>query len=452
MSTNDTISKIHDVLVSGNAPAQIGKPVFAKDFEFCKYLGAHSPALIFGKRIHDSDETTVSVPLNFGSKRSMKDIPDETRLRLFALKKAISNVEIQAMFKAKTRNPSFSVIESVPLYKEVLAPMLKAFNITDFSNWIDEVQARFFFEEYEIPMILAEQFDQMPMSASIVRVPGALGLLEGHLETDVATFSAQYNTQASYLVESKNNVVHTVVTQDLLDDSAPAIIDKIRMEVVKGVARAFERGILDGDTTAPHLDADYAAGAATLFVKAFKGLRKRAFDNEVTVGGGAIVYDHSNDTPSKALFSELLKRTKCQGAQKDDLVYIMGCSVGHDLVTGAIPELFTAFAFGGLASNVTGQVPPVFGVKSVESSYVREDLESTGKALAVPADTRTYMLLVQKSRFATWVRQAARVWASPSLPSSDQMLMSAKARHTFAGVPQSTRERSVVMGINIKTV
>ena len=92
------------------------------------------------------------------------------------------------------------------------------------------------------------------------------------------------------------------------------------------------------------------------------------------------------------------------------------------------------------------------GVNCIQSGLVREDLETTGKALAVPADTQTYMLLVQKSRFSNWVRQATRVWASPSLPSSDIMLMSGKARHAFAGIPQSVKERSVVMAINIKTV
>ena len=453
--TTNTISKIHELFAptgKGQAPAVTGQPIFKADIDYCKSLGAYTPAMIFGKRLDDRDITTCSIPLNFGSFKSTGALPHDVRLRLFALKKAISDVEIQAQYKERIINPSFDVMKTMPLYKQVLEPMLKAFNLTDFAEWIDQVQARFFFDEYEIPYILADQFDQMPMSSPLVRVPGALGLLEGTLETDDATFSPQYNTEASYIVEAKNNVVHTVITQDLLDDSAPAIIDKIRKEVLKGGVRSYERAMLDGDDSGTHIDADYQAGAANLFVKAFKGFRKLAFDNEATVGGGAIVYDHGDDTPSKSLFSELLKRLKCQGAQKDDLLYIMGCQTSHDLVTGAIPELFTAFAFGSIASNVTGQVPPVFGIKSIESALVREDLESNGKALAVPADTKTYMLIVQKSRFATWVRQATKVWAAPSLPSSDQMLMSSKTRHSFAGIPQSTTERSVIMGINIKTL
>ena len=289
------------------------------------------------------------------------------------------------------------------------------------------------------------------MTSPIVRVPGALGLLEGELEADDGIFTQQSNTQSSYLVESKNNVVHTVITQDLLDDSSPALIDKLRKEVLQGIARSYERAMLDGDSSGAHIDADTQAGSAKLYSKAWNGLRKRAFDNETLVGGSEIVFDH-NDTPSKDMFSGLLKRLKCQGADKKDLMYIMGCSTAHDLVSGAIPELFTAFAFGSLASNVTGAVPPVFGIEGVESQYVREDLEITGKALAVPADTKTYCLLVQKSRFMNWTRQAPRVWAAPSLPSSDQMLMSGKARHAFSGIPQSAQERSVVMAINVKTV
>lgn len=434
-----------DILNSKKAPEVTGKPVFAHFMEKCKMLGADTPDKIIGKAIDESDTATPSIPLNFGSRKSTGMLGDDARLALFCLKKAISNVQIQAQYKGKTPYPSIALMESVPEYKRELLPLLKAFNVTDWATFIDQVQARFYFEEYEIPVILADQFDDMPMTSPIVRVPGALGRLMGKLETDDADFTAQYNTASSYLVESKNNVVHTVITTDLLDDSSPAMIDKLRKEVVWGIARSYERSILDGDTTGPHMDADVTA--ATDFRKAFKGLRKAALAN---IANG-VVYDHLNDTPSKALWSETLKKMNKQGLVKDDLVYIIPATVSHDLVTGAIPELFTAFAFGSLASNVTGTVPPVFGIKNVESAYMREDLAATGVNTGVPADdTRTYILLVQKSRCSKWTRQATRVWASPSLPSSDKMLMTGKARHSFAFIPQSATEKSITIGINVK--
>jgi hypothetical protein len=437
-----------DIFNTKTAPNVVGKPVFKNFIEKCKFLGADRPELIIGKMIDDADLNASSIPLNFGSRKSTGLLADEERIALFALKKAISNVQIQAQFKAKTQYPSKAVMESVPEYKRELLPLLKAFDITTWAEFIDQLQARFYFEEYELPFLLADKFDSMPMASSLLRVPGALGRLFGRLETDDATFTAQSNTPSSYLVEAKNNVVHTQITNDLLDDSAPAIIDKLRKEVVAGIMRSYERTILDGDATAApgvHQDADVVAG--TDFRKAFKGLRKAALDN---VANGS-VYDHLNDTPSKALWSEVLKKMGKYGSDKRDLLYIIGSSISHDLVSGAIPELFTAFAFGSVASNVTGAVPPVFGIENVESEWVREDLAATGVHTAVPADdTRTYLLCVKKSRCSNWIRQATRVWAAPSLPSSDQMLMSGKARHAFAFVPQTASEKSVTIGINVK--
>jgi len=473
---DDATQKLLGILSSKKAPEQIGKPIWGKDFELVKMLASKKNAgtgvsfdatQLFGKKIAENDYESHSIPLNFGSRKSMAFsnvksaegfltdvLPDETRLRLLAWKKALSNVQIQAQIKSSadgyyTPFPNLKLMQSVPAWK-TFESMSKAFDISSFGEWIDQVQARFFFEEYEIPYILADLFDNMPMTSPLVRVPGALGLLEGELEADTGVFSEQSNTEASFIVESKNNVVHTKITQDLLDDSAPPLIEKQRKEVVMGIVRSYERAVLDGDDSGTHIDDDTQAGSAKLFTKAFKGLRKRAFDNETTVGGGAIVFDH-NDTPSKDMFSNLLKKMKCQGAEKSDLAYIVGCTIGHDLVTGAIPELFTAFAFGSVASNVTGMVPPVFGISVTESQLAREDLETDGKADNPTVGTTTYALLVQKSRFMNFTRQATRVWAAPSLPSSDNMLMTGKARHAFAGIPQSAEERSVTMAINVKT-
>lgn len=462
------VSKIYDSMAKTNDaddPAKKGAPAVhantgrhSEDLNMVKRLGvsgggAKGMQRLFGKALDPSDTETTDAPLNFGSKKSTGALPDEVRARLLHFKKCISDMEIQAQCKTKQRFPSVAAMKSVPAYKQVEA-YCKDYDIGGFSDWVPTVHSRFYFEEYEIPHILADQFDQLPMDSSIMKVPGALGRLEGTQESDDAVFTPQANTQSSYLVESYNNVVHSVVTQDLLQDSAPAIIDKIRYELQMGNARAYERAILDSTPAAEtHIDADTDAGAANLFTKTFKGLRSRAFDKETAVAGST-VHDNAGDTLSKDTFSELLKKMKCQGVDKSDLMFILGCTGETDLVTGAIPELFTAFNFGAIASNVTGEVPPVFGIRVVTSEKVREDLEATGKALAAPAGTLTYMLLVQRSRYQTWLRQATRVWAAPSLPSSDTMLMTSKIRHSFGGTPMAAGnpEQNLAMAINIKTV
>lgn len=437
-----TAGKLYDALQAKTAPAQIGKPVFARDLEMAKACGAYSMAHIIGSK-DVGDQSPHAPSLNFGSKNSVGIMTDESRIRLFTLKRLVSAVEIQAQIMTRNLYPTPAEMEATPLFKQHLAPMLKAFDVSTFSSWIPTVNARFYFEEFEIPLIVSNLFDQMPMESATVTVPGALGLLFGKLETDSATFTAQSNTNSSFTVASKNNVVHAQITEDLQQDSAPAIIAKLQKEVAKGVARSLDRTLINGDDTGSHMDSDVTA--ATDFRKAYKGLRKLALANS----GNGSIYDHSGDSPNSVLWKNLLLKMGKFASEKGDLAFIQGPFTSNMLVTGAIPELFTAYAFGAQASNVSGQMPPIYGIQAVESEYVREDVNASGVYDGVTVD-KTTLILVKKSRFQNYLRQAMRMWAAPSLPSSDLMLMSAKHRGAFAGNPQSATEKSVVIAYNVQ--
>lgn len=454
------VGKTSDIIDSKSAPAQIGRSVFQGDLEHLKVLGAHKPSLIFGQKEGQSpNNDACSLPVNYGSRKSVSHagdtMPEDTRLRMLNLKKMVNNLEIIAAKTFPHQHITPAMYESVPYYKQTLAPMLKAFSISDFSTWIPTVNSRFYFEEYQLPFILADQFDQMPMDSASVNVPGDIGHLEGFEETDVATYTSQFTTQDNYQVVSRNNVVHAQITEDLQQDSAPAYLEKLRRDVLMGIARSYEKCLANGDITgsprgSSHMDSDIAALAANAtFSKAFNGMRKKALAADALVGAGSFVYAHG-DLPSKVLFEKVLKLMGKFASEKDDLMWVLPSSIENALVTGAIPELFTAFAFGSLASNVTGQVPPVFGIKCVTSQFMREDLNAAGVYQA--GQTSTSLILIKKSRFMNFVRQAIRVWAAPSLPSSDILLMTAKMRHSWAGNNQSAAEKSVVMGSNIATL
>jgi hypothetical protein len=439
-------SKLYAEL-NGQAPAVIGRPVFAKHLEMAKFAGARDIVDCLGHK-EKSDNSPVRGNLNFGSRKSCGLMPDESRMALFELKRLISAVEIQAQVMNKRYDVTADMMKETPLFKDRLDAMLKAFDVTDFSTWIARVNARFFFEEFEIPLLVGDLMDQLPMDSARVKVDGALGRMMGKLETDSATYTDQSNTSADYDVDAKNNVVHAKITEDLSQDSAPSVIAKLQREVVMGIARAEERSYLDGDTTGTHMDSDVTAG--TDFRKAYKGFRRLAFDNN-SASGGKSWYDHGGDAPSAAMFSKLLRNLGKFASEKGDLAWILGPTCANALVTGAIPELFTAFAYGGPASNKTGQVPMVYGVQPTESEWIREDLSATGFKTGSGTETFTWAALVKKSRFQRHLRAPVRVWAAPSLPSSDIMLMSAKKRHSFGGVPQSATEISLSVAFNVQT-
>jgi len=457
-TTEAKVDGITEILSNKKAPEVTGRPIYEKDMDWLALGGFKSLPQVFGQKIEERSNAPA-LPLNFGSKSHCGHLPEDTRLRLFHLKKMINNLEIQTQVKNPGAALTPAMMKDTSMYKDHLKPLLKAFNITDFSNWIPTVNARFYFEEYEIPFILADQFDQMPMDSATVEVPGDTGVLEGHEETDVATFGEQSTTQANYAVTSRNNVVHTKITEDLMQDNAPPIIDKLRRDVVKGIVRAYEKAIINGDTTIlttvrgdGHMDTDTRAlGLNETFSKAFDGLRRKCINNDNTLGASGnadVAYKHGGDTASKVLFEKVLNLMGKFASEKDTLRWIIPSVIENQVVTGAIPELFTAFAYGGLASNVTGQMPPVFGVKPVTSQYVRDDLNESGVYDGSTTD-RTIIMLVKVVRFYQFVRQAMRVWAAPSLPSSDYMLMTAKMRHSWNGNNQTAEELGITMGYDI---
>lgn len=450
-SVEKSLDAVFDQVSGNKAPAVIGKPVFEKDLDYCRVKGYTQFNQLFGG-VQD-ENGPASLPLNFGSKSATEGMPDEVRLRLFEMKKMFSNLEIISARCFKGQHVSPEMMKTIPYYKNVVAPMLKAYNVTDFSNFIPTLNARFYFSEYQLPFLLADEFDQVPMDSATVTVPGDSGFLTAVEETDAATFTARSTTQGSYTVNARNAVIHSQITEDLLADSAPAYIDKLRKDITWAIARAYESAIINGDDTVTtsergdgHIDSDTAGLALNAtFLKGWKGLRKRVL---AANSSASHVYDHGGDTPSKVMFESLLAKMGKYGSDKKDLMYIVSPTVETAIVTGAIPELFTAFAFGSMASNVSGNCPPIFGIKVVPSQFVREDVNSSG--VYASSQSLTSVLLVKKSHFHNFVRQAIRVWAAPSLPSSDLMLMSAKARLGFGGNPLSSSVKSAVMAINVK--
>lgn len=441
----ENATKLHEVLATRTAPVQTGKPFLENDLGVLKSITGVSTMKDFLGCSGDGDgKSHIHKGVNFGSKKDCGGLPDDVRIRLLGFKKMISSAIIQAQLATKLMRPSVEDIKSTSIFKNHLGAMLKAFNVTDFGSWLPDVHSRFYFEEYEIAALIPDLFDQLPMDAASMNIEGALGYLFGLLETDVSTFTEQSNTSAEFNVVSRNNVVHAKITEDLNQDSAPAIIDKLRKEVVAGLARSEERAIINGDVTGTHMDANVVA--ATDFRKAFNGLRKRALDNSAN---GSII-DHGGDAPSKLMFANMFNAMGKFTDDVSDLAWVLDTATANAVITGAIPELFTAFAFGGPASNRTGQMPPIFGIEGYKSQWARQDLAATG-VYTVSGQTKAMPILVKKSRMMRFLRAPIRVWAAPSLPSSDIMLMSAKKRHSFAGIPQTADEKSIIAAINVET-
>ncbi len=379
--------------------------------------------------------------VNLGVKRYA--LNDELRNEMLSFKSHIANAQWQASLIAK-KTGQYVAIENTPYFQQNLAPLLKAYNVTDFATWIPTVNTRFYFEEFEIAPMIEQYFRKHPMASKTDRVNTLTSRAVALLEADDATFSAQAQSTSYLDLVAKDAVTHIIMSEDLMTDSSPAVFESLRRDAVISVQRALERAIIDGDDSGTHQDTDVSS--STDFRKAFKGLRKKALAN--TANGST--YDHGGDYANRTLFDKLLRQSGKFGNDKKDLLWIVSPTVARSLESGAIPELVTIQNAGAYATMFNGKIPPILGIEVYESEWMRENLGAAGVYSAT--STKGSALLVRKSRFMIGERGGMRVWASQSLPSSDNMLLTAKGRYAFNGNNQDADEKSVLVGYNIETV
>jgi hypothetical protein len=391
----------------------------------------------------------VHPSINLRDRKSFRHINEELKELLLDFKKDLHNAEIQRQIMVHEKKMPYS-IEQTPYFKHVIEPKLKAYNLTDFSAWVPTLNTSFYFEELDLDPVMDRYFPEYFMPSKTVTVPGTTGRLKGRLETDAATFTAQYQTQASFSLVAQDCVAHTDITEDLLADMIPnaSAFERLRREAAMGVQRSKEDAIINGDdsiTTSVqgdgHMDSDIAGGAATLFNKAFKGLRKRALAASVTYGNGGAAVSLSTYNGLIPLMGKFAK-------EKGDLLIVLGPTIANKIITGGVPELLTHDKVGPSTATIsTGILPKIFGIEQYESEWVREDVNASG--VYASSQVLTTMLLVKKSRFVVGKRAPLKIWATPSLASSDKLLLSAKERFSFGGNPQSASEVSIAAAINI---
>lgn len=390
----------------------------------------------------------VHKAINLADHTTHRHVSKELKAIILGVKKEIHNAQLQQQILARKSLMPVAV-EQTPYWKHVVEPMLKAFQISDFAAWLPTMNTSFYFEELELEPGLEKYFPTLDMPGRTMTVPGALTRLKGRLEGDAATYSAQYNTSSSYTLVAQDCVAHTDITDDLLSDMVPnaGAFERLRREVAMGVARSKEDAIINGDDTIGtsvqgdgHMDSDVAGGAATLFNKGFQGLRKRAI-------AASNVYANGGSGVSLATINGLIKKLGKNAIEKGDLLAVVGPSIANNLIGGNVSEILTHEKFWNAATIMTGKLPSILGIEFAPSEWVREDVNSSG--VYASSQSLTTVLLVKKSRFVIGKRAPLKIWATPSLASSDKLLLTAKERFTFGGVPQSATEKSVAAAVNV---
>ena len=266
-------------------------------------------------------------------------------------------------------------------------------------------------------------------------------MCEGAAATDANFGTEKIQFSAPELVE------YYLLPEELNEDSAPAILELARQDVLAAQIRAVEDAIINGDLSGTHMDSDTVAASSNR--KAWKGLRKMALAASSTVSfSGAGV--------SKTGLDAMRKLMGKFGTNPKELAWVVGPSAYAQMQN--IDEVSTLEKFGPQATILSGALAVFRGIPIVVSEFVREDLNASGVHDGVTTNL-TVAHLANIRRFYLGRRRPIRVkvqqdgraeydrWQLVSYQRVD-FKGHKQAGESYAGGETST-ERSSVLGINI---
>ena len=376
-------------------------------------------------------------------------VPEEVKGYVLSFKEAFMNARnLQQMFggQPSDRNeekPSKvkGILDGTNYGRNVVAPMVKAFGSTiggAGDEWVPTGMASSFVEEYELQREVVQALRQINLPTAPFDLPVQNNVTEARIQAEnTAATDTNFGTTAIQFSPTKLNEFY-IMPEELNEDSAPAILQLARAEVVEAQSRAYEQAVINGDNDGTHQDSDTDAGSATLAAKAWDGLRNLAVANSATIDFGAAA--------STALLRSMRAAMGKHGVNPKELMWIASPKVYNQML--GLTEVTTFEKYGSQATILTGSLAALDGIRIYVSEYMRDDLNASGVYDGVTT-TKTGVLLVNHRRMWFGTRRPIRTKVIMDLPSQDRWLMASWSRVDFQAHAQSASEVSINYGINV---
>jgi HK97 family phage major capsid protein len=331
-----------------------------------------------------------------------------------------------------------------------LKARLKSFGSTvagQGDEWVPTAISASYIEEFQLERKLAGALREIPMSTNPFQLPVQQGVTKARLVGEAASATdAGFNTEKIQF-DARKLVEYYVLPEELNEDSAPAILELARAEVLQAQIRAVEDSIINGDLSGTHMDSDVVSAASNQ--KAWNGLRKLALDAGST-------HSFTGAGVTKAGLDNMRKLMGKYGTNPKELAWVVGPSGYAQMLN--VDEVATVEKFGPQATILTGALAVFRGIPIIVSEFVREDLNAAGVYDGAQT-TKTVIHLANIRRFYLGLRRPIRVKVQQDPRSEfDRWQLVSYQRLDFQGHKQagaayaggaSSTERSSILGINV---
>lgn len=277
---------------------------------------------------------------------------------------------------------------------------------TGASEWVPTILSADYYELIEDELVVAPLFSEFTMRGKTIDVPSAVTRTRPYKKSEGSAV-----TEDASIVSGK--ITFTAVTlgafrdftTELDEDSIVTILPLLRDALAESMAYGIDLCILDGDTSATHMDNDTHALGATDCRKSWIGLRKKALTD---TGANADLSTWDLDT------FDAIPAAMGKFADPRNLAIIVGNKVWWKKLPTTVDNatnknnVFAPGTFGNLGPGGPFTVY-LMGVPITYSTLIREDVDETGVNHSTNPNTYTFLLVVNTKAWRRGNRREATV-------------------------------------------
>jgi HK97 family phage major capsid protein len=307
------------------------------------------------------------------------------------------------------------------------------------SDLASDLQARMYLESQVAAEFLASEIDMPTATFKFPMTTSRPNFYVGTEAPDPHGLTESTSGTALITLDAKKLIGYSEYSYEADEDAIVAVLPIIQEGLAAGAADAFEGALINGDTTATHMDSDINAVAGHSS-KLFKGLRKLAL-------AGSTTKDLTTGDVSASNIAAMRKQMLRWGLKPRDLMLIVGPQGYNDAVTLAETLTFDKVGNANAARILTGEAGSIYGIRIVVSSQVREDLNATGVYDGVTT-TKGSMLLVHRPSFIVGVKRGFTVEVDTDKRRQVNQVIASFRRDFVPKETVSTSIPTVVLGYN----
>jgi len=269
------------------------------------------------------------------------------------------------------------------------------------TEWVPTLVSASYIEDMRLEAKVAGLFQDIPMPSNPYTLPyfagiGASSFYGKPEATSDNPVESPASTPAtgSQTLTAKSFIANIPFSDELSEDSVVPVLPVLRSDLIRGGAEAVDDVIINGDTTATHMDSDVTDSRDRR--KLWNGLR-----DHCQSGNKA---DHS--TFSTAVYLVLLKTMGKYATNPSELAVIGGHTMFH--LFRALSEVLTVDKYGPKATILSGEMGSLLGSPIIISDYIRQNLNATYVYDGVTM-TKTQYLIVNRRGFMLGSRNQAKL-------------------------------------------